>query len=61
MKLLLQIFVKLRTTNDKHSKYRQRQTFLKKMPIRAAISDIYSDRPKNNIIIKFNICVIHVL
>ena len=29
--------MKLRTTEDKHSKYRYRQAFLKKMSIRAAI------------------------
>ena len=70
---LSQILVKLRTTEDKHPKYRYRQAFLKKMPIRAAIQfrantivtslsrDFYSDRPKNNIIIKFSLCVIHVL
>ena len=49
-KLLFQIFVKLRTTKDKHSKYRQRQTFLNKMPIKAAISDINSDRTKKKIL-----------
>ena len=65
--------MKLRTTEDKHPKYRLREAFPKKMPIRAEIRfraktvvtslsrDIYSDRPNNNIIIKFCLCVIHVL
>ena len=37
LKFLEKIFVKLRTTEDKQPKYRSRQAFLKKMPIRAEI------------------------
>ena len=67
------VFVKLRTTEDKHPKYRYRKAFWKKMPLRTVIRfrakiietslsrDIYSDRPKNNTIVKFSLCVIHVL
>ena len=63
--------MKLRTAEDKHPKYRLHKAYPKKMPIRAEIRiraktvvmsfsrDIYSDRPKTNIIIKFNLCVIH--
>ena len=67
------VFVKLRTTEDKHPKYRYRKSFSKKMPVRTVIwfrakiivtslsRDVYSDRPKNNTIVKFSLCVIHVL
>ena len=67
------VFVKLCTTEDKHPKYRYRKAFSKKMPLRTVIRfrakiietslsrDIYSDRPKNNTIVKFSLCVIHVL
>ena len=67
------VFVKLRTTEDKHPKYRHGKAFSKKMSVRTEIRfrakiivtslsrDIYSDRPKNNTIVKFSLCVIHVL
>ena len=60
-------------TEDKHPKYAQRKAFPKFRSMRAEIRlkaktivtsylrDIYSDRPKNNIIIKFSRYVIHVL
>ena len=61
--------MKLRVTEDKYPKYAQRKAFPKFRSIRAEIRfkaktivtslprDIYSDRPKNNIIIKFSLCV----
>ena len=67
------VFVKLRTTEDKHPKYRHGKAFSKKMSVRTEIRfrakiivtslsrDIYSDRPKNNTIVKFSLCAIHVL
>ena len=72
-KFLSQITVKLCVTEDKNPKYAQRKAFPRFRSIRAEIRfkaktivtslprDIYSDRPKNNILIKFSVCVIHVL
>ena len=57
----------------KHPKYLQRKAFPKFRSMRAEIGfkaktivtslprDIYSDCPKNNVIIKFSLCLIHVL
>ena len=65
--------MKLCATEDKHPKYMWRKAFAKKMAIRAEIGfraktivtslsrDICSDCPKNNNILKLNLCVIHVL
>ena len=72
-KSIYQNFVKLRTTEEKHPKYTQRKAFPKKIPVKAEIRfttkatvtslsrNIYFDRPKNNIIIKLIVCVIHIL
>ena len=71
--LLIDFCETLHVTEDKHPKFTQRKAFPKKMPIRAEIRfraktivtslsrDIYSDRAKNKIIIKFSLCVTHVL
>ena len=65
--------MKLCKTEDKHPKYSQCKAFPKfrlmkvgirfktKTTVASLPRDIYSDRPKNNIIIKFSLCVIHVL
>ena len=66
--------MKLRITEDKHPKFTQRNAFPKSRSMRAEIRfkakttvsslprDIYSDYPKNNIMIKFSsVCVMNVL
>ena len=53
--------MKLRTKEDKKMLKRAKIPFRAKTIVTSLSRDIYSDRPKNNIIIKFSLYVIHVL
>ena len=44
-----------------HNRRQAPEVFRANTVVTSLSRDIYSDRPKNNIIIKFSLCVIHVL
>ena len=72
-KFLLSIFIKLRSAEGEHPRYKWRKAFLEKMQIWAKIwfraktivtslpRDIHSDLKKIDIILWFSLYVIHVL